>query len=211
MGITIHYRGTLDDIDKLVELTEELKTIAEAMKWEYQEIDDDWNEPVEASLMHKNGAAHIDGNLGLKGILLVPGGGSESLHFCFDKDGNLYSVMGKMLVVDGTLSHEDSWVFVKTQFASPELHAWICGLLKHLKKKYISDLEVFDDGEYWETGDMDLLRKKMDFLNQKLGQLSETLILHEVHFEMIFSFARRRRAIARRVEAKGNRAQKGRV
>ena len=180
MGITINFRGTLDDLDKLPELIDELKTIAEAMKWESHEVDDDWDEPVEASLTHEGGTAHIRGNLGLKGIILVPGGGSESLNFCFDKDGNLFSVIGKMMVIDGTLSEEDTWVFVKTQFASPELHAWICGLLKHLKKKYISDLEVIDDGEYWDTGDIDLLRKKMEFLNQKLSQLSEQLSAIEV-------------------------------
>ena len=38
-----------------------------------------------------------------------------------------------------------------------------------------------------------------------------TLILHEVHFVMIFSFMRRSRTLVRRVEIKGNRAQKERA
>ena len=46
----------------------------------------------------------------------------------------------------------EAWVSVKTQFDSPDTHIWIIGLLKYLKKRYIANLEVRDEGEYWETG-----------------------------------------------------------
>jgi len=70
------------------------------------------------------------------------------------------------------LKPEEAWVSVKTQFASPEIHVWIVGLLKYLKKRYISDLQVSDEGEYWETGDIRILKEKMDLIGAKLDHIS---------------------------------------
>ena len=56
------------------------------------------------------------------------------------------------------------YVSVKTQFAPTEIHISIIKLLKHLKNKYILDLEVLDEGCYWETEDNKLLNKKFPFL-----------------------------------------------
>jgi hypothetical protein len=36
-------------------------------------------------------------------------------------------------------------------------------LFEYLKKKYINNLEVFDEGSYWETKDEDLLAHKLIF------------------------------------------------
>jgi hypothetical protein len=80
-----------------------------------------------------------------------------------------------VLILDGTLGPEQAWVSVKTQFASPEIHVWITGLLKYLKKRYISDLQVSDEGQYWETGDMRILKEKMDLINEKIEHISNEL------------------------------------
>ncbi len=48
--------------------------------------------------------------------------------------------------MEGTLKPEDAWVFTKAQFASPEMHIQIVGLLKYLKQHQIPDLEVHDEG-----------------------------------------------------------------
>ena len=43
-------------------------------------------------------------------------------------------------------------------------------------------MEVRDEGEYWETGDFELLKEKMDFLNEKMdavaGELSRVTGSH---------------------------------
>jgi len=171
MGISIHYRGRLDDVGQLGILCEELADIAGAMGWESVRLDDDWEQPVNARLRGTPSGAHIDGNLGLKGISIT-GAGAESLSFFFDREGNLRCPVSMVLILEGTLDPEDAWVSVKTQFASPEVHVWVVGLLKYLKKRYISDLQVSDEGEYWETGDIRILRDKMDFINRKIEQIA---------------------------------------
>ena len=84
--------------------------------------------------------------------------------------------MGVVLICEGSLKPEDAWIAVKTQFAGPEIHLWVVGLLNYLKEHYIPDLEVSDEGEYWETGNFDVLKEKMNFLDQKMdavcGELS---------------------------------------
>jgi hypothetical protein len=49
------------------------------------------------------------------------------------------------------------------------------GLLKYLKKRYIFDLQVSDEGEYWETGDIRILKKKMNLIDEKLDQIANDL------------------------------------
>jgi len=180
MGVSIHYRGRLDDVGQLARLCEELGDIAAAMGWETTRLDDDWERPADARLRFTSEGAQIDGHLGLKGILMTPDVEAESLSFFFDREGNLRSLMDMVSILDGTLKPEDAWVFVKTQFASPEVHVWIVGLLKYVKKRYISDLQVSDEGEYWETGDMRVLREKMDLIGEKIERLASHLTRGEL-------------------------------
>ena len=56
-----------------------------------------------------------------------------------------------------------------------DLHIWIIGLLKYLKKHYLANLEVSDEGGYWETGDRKELEAKMQFLNEKIAWLAGEL------------------------------------
>jgi hypothetical protein len=174
MGVTIHYRGRLDDVGQLGKLCEELADIAAAMGWESVRLDDDWEQPADARLRVTPSGAHIEGHLGLRGIAIT-GAGAESLSFFFDREGNLRSPMTMVSILDGTEDPHEAWISVKTQFASPEVHVWIVGLLKYLKKRYIPDLQVSDEGEYWETGDIRILRDKMDFLNRKIEQIASGL------------------------------------
>jgi len=175
MGITIHYRGRLNDLGQVAKLRAELADIAATMGWEVMPVDDDWEQPADARLRHTSTGAHLDGNLGLKGILLMPDVGTEPLSFLFDREGNLRSMIDMVSILDGTLKPQDACVFVKTQFAPPEVHVWIVGLLKYLQKRYISNLEVSDEGQYWETGDFRILKKKRDFLAEKIDQVSRKL------------------------------------
>ena len=175
MGITIHYRGRLNDLAQIDALSAELADIAAAMGWKSTRLDDDWAQPADARLLHTPKGAEIQGHLGLKGIALSPGPNIETLNFYFDREGNLRSPFGVVFLLDGTMDPEQAWLSTKTQFGPPEVHAWIVGLLKYLKKRYIADLEVHDDGEYWETGDINILRQRMDAINRAMDRLSEAL------------------------------------
>ena len=175
MGVTIHYRGRLNDVGQLPILCEELADIAAAMGWRSTSLDDDWEQPADARLRITLTGAEIDGNLGLKGIEMSPGPKCESLSFFFDREGNLRCPMSMVAILDGTINLEQAWVSVKTQFAPPEIHAWIIGLLKYLKKRHIADLQVSDEGEYWETGDINILKDRMNLINEGLDRLESAL------------------------------------
>jgi hypothetical protein len=170
MGVSIHYRGRINNITLIPRLCEEIRDIADSMGWPSTTIDDDWSDPTNAVLLEKG---EINGNLGLKGIQFTPRPNSESFSLFFDHDGHLLSPMSRLMINDGHLLPEATWISIKTQFAGPDTHVWIIGLLKYLKKCYISDLEVSDESEYWETGDRGKLESKMELLNKNMQELTD--------------------------------------
>jgi len=172
MGVSIHYRGQLNDKALLPDLIDEIRDIANTLDWPTTILDDDWTTPPNASMQN---AGVIEGNLGLKGIGFAPHPKSESLSLFFDRDGSLRCPMSMLLILDGTIKPEDAWISVKTQFSNPDTHIWVIGLLKYLKKKYISSLEVSDEGGYWDTGDRKELERRMNFINEKIDSLSASL------------------------------------
>jgi len=175
MGISIHYRGRLNDVGQIAKLSAELADIAGTMGWKSTHLDDDWERPANARLQATATGVRIEGHLGLKGIRIAPGGGAEPLSFFFDRQGDLRCPVSMVSILDGTLDPQEAWVSVKTQFASAEVHVWIIGLLKYLKKRYLSDLQVSDEGQYWETGDVRVLKQRMDFIGGKIEQLASDL------------------------------------
>ena len=175
MGVTIHYSGQLADVGKVNIMCDELVQIAEKMDWSYNRLDEDWSKPADVRLEHDERGARIVGHLALKGISFKSHPKCETVSFFFDSSGKLCDPMGVVLISEGSLKPEDAWIAVKTQFAGPEIHLWIVGLLKYLKEHYIPDLEVRDEGEFWETGDFELLKEKMDFLNEKMDAVSGEL------------------------------------
>jgi hypothetical protein len=97
------------------------------------------------------------------------------LGFLFDSNGNLRDPISMVNIKEETLKPEDYWISVKTQYAGPETHIWIIGLLKYLKKFYLPDLEVEDEGAYWETGNFEILKEKMDFVGEKIAAVRAEL------------------------------------
>jgi hypothetical protein len=77
-----------------------------------------------------------------------------------------------LMILAGSLQTATAWVPMKTQFSGPDTHVWVAGLLKYLKKRYISNLEVSDESGYWDTGNRRKLEDDMNLLNGKLQYLS---------------------------------------
>jgi len=153
MGISIHYRGGIDRTEDIPKLVEELADIAESMDWQHQPINDDEADPD------------------FFGIIVNPKGECEPLTFIFDRRGRLRNLAD--LITDQIEPTEYSeYCATKTQFATAETHIWIIGLLRYLKKHYMSDLIVSDEGEYWETENRDALIEKRGFLQGKISALA---------------------------------------
>jgi hypothetical protein len=51
--------------------------------------------------------------------------------------------------------------FVKTQFAGPAVHIAVIGLFKTIEPSF-SHLDILDEGEYWQSGDLAKLRANME-------------------------------------------------
>lgn len=173
MGITIHYKGSLNDpadIDSVIDFVQQR---AFAKGWDWTHMDDDWDDQVDAQLIHtQKGHMELRGNPGLKGFYLVIHPQCEAVPLLFDSSGNLRSIFS---FFDPDSAQEGDTIAVKTQFAVPEAHVQIVELLRELKQRFMADLEVLDEGQYWETKDLALLKKKMAMLQMQIDFLSETL------------------------------------
>lgn len=156
MGLTIHYLGGIDRIEDIPKLVDELEDIADSMDWMSQRINDDETGP------------------NFRGIIVNPKGDCEPLCFLFDRAGKLRGLMD--LITDQVEPTEYSYYnSTKTQFTSIETHVWIIGLLRYLKKHYLSNLEVNDEGDYWESESLDTLKEKKDFLQNTINQIAGAL------------------------------------
>ena len=175
MGITIHFQGKLKNTDLINSIKEELIDISEIMKWEWQALDEDWSKPSTAKLSRNKDVVEIVGHLPLKGVQINIHPDSEPLSLYFDVEGNLIEPIAMVLINEGKISKENSYNSVKTQFAPPDVHISIIKLLKYLKKRYIPNLKVNDEGEYWESEDKEKLIEKIAFLKDKMDMVEGIL------------------------------------
>ncbi|PXA03456.1 hypothetical protein DDZ13_12240 [Coraliomargarita sinensis] len=156
MGLSIHYSGTIDRTEAIPKFVEELSDIADSMDWMVQPINEDESDP------------------NFRGIIVNPKGDCEPLCFIFDREGRLRPLMD-LLNEQVEPTRYSLATSTKTQFAEIETHVWIIGLLRYLKKRYLSNLKVSDEGEYWETEDLEKLREKKQFLQGMIEQIGGAL------------------------------------
>lgn len=175
MGITIHYKGSINDLALIDQIQQEMVDICQSMNWEYHLWNEDQSKPYDAELIHTNSGAKTEGHIPLRGISIITDPENESLDLLFNPQGQLSSFMLEILKHNGTLSKDHNWIFVKTQFGSVDSHIAIVKVLQYLKQTYIPDLEVKDEGEYWETGDKEHLMGKRGFLLGKMAQFEKAL------------------------------------
>ena len=161
MGITIYARGRIDSIGDIPRLIGEVKGIAEENDWEYAIIDDDFAVQPNAvfALRDSDEPAAIEGSLGLKGIVVVVDLKGEPLTVLFDRSGVLTDMMQQVHWLHNNV-RDERFTACKTQFGSIDAHIHIIDLFDVLKKRYITDLVINDEGAYWESRDYKLLAEK---------------------------------------------------
>lgn len=176
MGITIFAKGKIDRIEDLPRLIDDLKDVAGKRNWKYRVVDDDLNARPNAVLTH--GASDrpgvlLEGSLGLKGVILtVPG--AEMFAVLFDRSGVLTDMFQQIASIEDKGQNE-RFTMCKTQFADIDAHIAIIEVLDFLKKKYIPDLAVTDEGAYWETRDLRVLAEKRILLGHYLRHTEKVL------------------------------------
>jgi len=173
MGITIHYKGKLNDPAEIDTVVDFVQQRAVAKGWSWTHIDDDWEAEIDAQLVHTSkGHQDLTGNAGLKGFSLDIDPKCESVPLLFDSSGYLRSIAS---FYDPESVQNGDTIAVKTQFATSEAHIQIVELLRELKQRFIADLEVMDEGGYWETKDSSELEKNMTGLKKNIDFLYDAL------------------------------------
>ncbi len=154
MGITIHYQGKINELSLIDNFIDELTDISNELEWKNHIIDDN--------------------ELNIKGIMISPPPECELLTFLFDKTTGIIKDR-IILAFDDMGDDHYKYNHTKTQFAPINVHITIIKLLKYLQGKYISDLAVTDEGEYWETNNAELLQTKFDFLDEMINLITDSL------------------------------------
>jgi hypothetical protein len=132
MGLTIHYSATLKNASVLDNLTREVMRIAVALEWRWTIL----------STPRMSGISVYPPNCEPVLLYFTPQGKSCGLAY---------------LIPGAVPGINDSLVHVKTSAAGPEIHKDIIDLLFYLNKKYFREIQVCDEGKYWETRDYKIL------------------------------------------------------
>ena len=162
MGITIFASGKIESTGDIPGLINDLKRVAGEHNWGYHVIDDDFDTLPHAVLARRDSgdqATVIKGSLGLKGIVLNFGPGAEPLAILFDRSGVLTDMLQQVSWIHNNRQGE-RFTMCKTQFADIDSHIRVIEVLDGLKKKYIPDLVVSDEGDFWESRDRRILAEK---------------------------------------------------
>jgi hypothetical protein len=137
MGVTIHFEGQFsssNDFDKVVETA---KTFAESNGLEYFLFQEE-----NKLLQRVKDEQDWDYEGPTQGIQIQPDESSDPLILEFDE--NLYLQE-----------------YCKTQFADISVHILIIDLLRQIQP-FFTKLIVEDEGEYWETSDINILQRHLD-------------------------------------------------
>jgi len=177
MGITIHYRGRIDNIEDVDQLSCEIKEFAKILDWDIREWNENWHLPNSAALEKEGDKLEISGHVPIRGVSVIPHPGCEPLFLTFNNKGTLASSINMVMMAEDEIETDRVWLSTKTQFASSDIHAGLIKLLRFVKSKYISNLEVHDDGRYWESEDMAVLEELFTRVGSAIDSLPDSLNL----------------------------------
>jgi hypothetical protein len=159
MALTVYYRGRLDDLDRLDDLEDRVLDVALEL----------------GAMVHViREASKTEPRRVVRGVRIDLAPGLETVSLLFSPEGWLIN----LCEVDEVLlasPDEQPWCRVDAQFSSVEGHVALIELLDALKKQYMPDLEVRDEGGYWDSRDASLLGKKIDGLPGAVDGLAEGL------------------------------------
>jgi hypothetical protein len=162
MGITIAYRGRLTDLARVEDFEDRLVDLALEMGAQVQ-IWRTWADDNPARVV--------------RGIILDLAPGHESTSLLLSPEGWLINLTEIEDAENGRLQ-EPPWCFVKTQFGPVEGHVALVDMFAALKREFLHDLEVSDEGGYWETRDVAELVRRRALKKQAIDGLAEGLRRH---------------------------------
>lgn len=145
MSVTVHFRGRISQTrlietfeDRIIELALDVGGMARI----WRSCPEDRPERI------------------VKGTTLELAEGLETVSFILSPEGVLLPLYEIERAENAPLD-EMPWILCKTQFGTVNAHVTLVELLKAMKRKLFPNLEVIDEGRYFETGDLrELLRAR---------------------------------------------------
>ncbi|MEX1238075.1 MAG: hypothetical protein WEB30_00095 [Cyclobacteriaceae bacterium] len=168
MGLSFHYSGSFRRNASLSDMIEEVKDISEINKWHYSIFKKEFLPDAFGRNTFSND---------VYGITFSPPE-CEPVWLCFLSNGKLCSPVNLQLFGRSEDNKERKFLHMlstKTQYAGIQAHIQIIDLLKYLKEKYFEDLQVSDEGKYWETGDEKILQAIFKRYNDALDLVSDAV------------------------------------
>jgi hypothetical protein len=159
MGVTVHYRGSLADLDRAEDFEDRVVDLALA---------------VGGNPRLWRSADERDPSRMVRGLLIDLAPGQETTSLLISPEGWLIGPFQIEEAERGALA-EKPWCWVKTQFGPIEGHVALVELLTGLKHEFMPDLEVMDESGYWDHRDVRVLREKIEFLGRAIDMLAGEL------------------------------------
>lgn len=165
MGLSLHYNGRFGNPAILQQMIEEVEDVTRIHKWKYNIYNTEFPDGNFTNETHDNK---------IYGISFTPPG-CETVSLCFLSNGRMSCPMLLKFYGNSTDITSREYLYmvsVKTQFAGWQTHLFIIHLLKYLSKKYFSELNVNDEGQYWETNDDERLKQIFNRYTKLLDSVS---------------------------------------
>jgi hypothetical protein len=144
MAITIAYRGRLADLTRVEDFEDRLLDLALELGAQAQ--------------IWRSYAGHQPQRM-VRGILLTLAPGQEPASLLLSPEGWLIDPADIEAAERGRLAGP-TWCSTQTQFGSLEGHMTLVEMLAVLERMFLTDLEVSDQGGYWDTRDVDELVRR---------------------------------------------------
>lgn len=159
MGVTIHYRGTLDDLARVEEFEDRVLDVVSALGGQ-------------ATIWRSFGQQ--DSRRVVRGLLVQMAPGQDTLSLLLSPEGQLLNLFEIRQAEDRPLA-ESPCCFVKTQFGSLQGHVAVVSLFDALRTEFFSNLEVEDESGYYRQRDAHELTRRLKFLEAAISGLGEGL------------------------------------
>jgi hypothetical protein len=162
MGLSFHYSGKIAHPEMLPALVNELEDISKIYNWKHY---------VNKCRFPEGAYGKDEYDKYIYGISIKPPQ-CDVIRVCFLSNGRMSDAPHLEFFGKTDCQPESKYLYmlsVKTQYANIEQHQVIIELFRYLSKKYFVDFQMTDEGGYWETGDLSVLKSNFE----KYQQLSE--------------------------------------
>jgi hypothetical protein len=167
MGLSFHYSGAIKNREDLPNLVADVQTLAKTHHWDYQ---------IFETTFPGNEVSSDDEDL-IFGISITPPK-CETIDICFTPTGRMSSLLHQLMWKDCDPAEAEKYMYllsVKTQFAGIDTHAIVIDFFRYISRQYLKNFTFTDDGKYWETSDMQILKNQFDRFSRALDSFGLAL------------------------------------